>query len=184
MDPYEYFYLNLWGENMEESDEDDPDYKNDETWTAEDILKIQLAPPEEKQKIKAILMKTHVKKLSNFMVFFTLLKGFIATGVLFLPNGFYNGGWVFSTCVLIFSMILTLICINLLMNVAEKHPGSYSDLGRKSMGRCGKYLCDLTLALSQTGFVIGHIVFIFQNMSNIISSRFAVAPPHWMIGIF
>jgi solute carrier family 36 (proton-coupled amino acid transporter) len=121
MDPCEYYYLNLWGENMEESDEDDPNHQNDDTWTAEEILKIRLADPVEKQILKARLMKGHVKKLDNFMTFFTLLKGFIGTGVLFLPNGFYNGGWLFSTLILTLSMVISLICINMLMEVAEKH---------------------------------------------------------------
>jgi proton-coupled amino acid transporter len=183
MDPVEYYYLNLWGENMEESDEDDPDHKNDLTWTAEEILKIKLAEPREKQKIKSILMKGHVTKLSNTMTFFTLLKGFIGTGVLFLPNGFYNGGWLFSSIALTCSMLLTLSCITLLMSVAGKQSTSYSDLGRRSMGQIGKFLCDLTLALSQTGFVIGHIVFILQNSRSIVESRLGFTPPSYTIGI-
>lgn len=49
-------------------------------------------------------MKGHVQKLSDTMVFFTLLKGFIGTGILFLPNGFYNAGYGFAVGSLFMSM--------------------------------------------------------------------------------
>ena len=57
--------------------------------------------------LKAKLIKDHVKKLDNVMLFFTLLKGFIGLGLLFIPNGFYNGGWAFSILSLFMSMVVT-----------------------------------------------------------------------------
>jgi hypothetical protein len=36
-----------------------------------------------------------VKKLGTMATFFTLIKGFIATGCLYLPKSFVNGGWGF-----------------------------------------------------------------------------------------
>jgi amino acid permease len=50
-------------------------------------------------------------KLGTFRTLFTLLKGFIVIGFLLIPNGFYNGGIVFSICAISCSAFFTLICI-------------------------------------------------------------------------
>lgn len=92
----EYYYLHLWGENLHDSQSDSSDAALDDTWTADELAKLKLVADEEKELLKAKLEISHVKKLSDLATFFTLVKGFVATGVLFLPNGFYNGGWFFS----------------------------------------------------------------------------------------
>jgi membrane protein insertase Oxa1/YidC/SpoIIIJ len=42
--------------------------------------------------------------------YFTLIKGFVCTGIIYLPKSFINGGWGFSILVFIFSMLLTMTC--------------------------------------------------------------------------
>lgn len=72
----------------------------------------------------------------------------------------------------------------LLIVVSDKIKGSFSDLGMKALGPTGKYLCDLTLATSQAGFVTAASVFVFQNLANILSYRLGVKIEHWWIGVF
>lgn len=36
-----------------------------------------------------------IAKLGPFMSYITLIKGFIGSGVLYLPNSYYNGGYGF-----------------------------------------------------------------------------------------
>ena len=58
--PDTYWYLNIWGENMDESDSGDPLYVNDNTWSQNDLKQLKRADPKEKQRIKGILMQSHV----------------------------------------------------------------------------------------------------------------------------
>lgn len=82
-------------------------------------------------------------------VFFTLLKGFVGTGILFLPKGFKNGGWLFSSAAIFLSYcITTYCCMKLLAARKVSGGGSYSELGMKSMGIWGKRAVDVSLALS------------------------------------
>ena len=46
-----------------------------------------------------------------------VLKGFICTAILFLPQEFKTGGWVFMTCMLVASCALTVYCAMLLLEV-------------------------------------------------------------------
>lgn len=48
MNPSEYFYLHLWGENLVESDSTNENLIEDDTWSPEELLKLKLAEPEEK----------------------------------------------------------------------------------------------------------------------------------------
>jgi proton-coupled amino acid transporter len=134
----EYYYLHLWGENLNDSQSDNTGEGLDDTWAPDEILRYKLADESEKEMLKRKLQIGHVKKLSDMATFFTLVKGFVSTGVLFLPNGFYNGGWLFSILCMIFSMLLTLVCLLMLIIANEKVGGSYSDMGSKSLGVFGK----------------------------------------------
>lgn len=56
-----------------------------------------------------------VKKLGAIQTCFTIFKGFVATGVLYVPADFKNGGYVFTPITLIGSLIVTLYCAKLLL---------------------------------------------------------------------
>ena len=104
--------------------------------------------------------KAEVKKLGWWGCFFTLFKGFVATGILYIPGDFYNGGYVFSFIALLLAAILTFYCAHLLLEVNAKIGGSYSEIGQKTYGKCGKIMVDVTLIGSQVGFVCAYIYFI------------------------
>jgi hypothetical protein len=40
MDPQVYYYLNLWGQNLEDSDDEEDDYIKNEFLPAEDMMKL------------------------------------------------------------------------------------------------------------------------------------------------
>ena len=48
MDPSEYFYLHLWGENLADTNSTDENLLDDDTWTPDEILKLKQALPNEK----------------------------------------------------------------------------------------------------------------------------------------
>jgi amino acid permease len=83
------------------------------------------------------------------ITFFTLIKGFIGTGILFLPKGFKNGGYIFSSGAIFLSLFLTAICTMKLLQARKKNNGgSFTELGIKSMGKWGKIAVDVSLASS------------------------------------
>ena len=118
-------------------------------------------------------VSTSLKKLVRLVqTFFTLLKGFVATGVLFLPKGWRNGGWLFSSLALVASCILTIITSLKLLEIRQKYKLSYSEIGRKAYGLPGKVAVDFFLAFTQTIFVCAYITFIVDSVNNIISKTF------------
>lgn len=58
-----------------------------------------------------------IEKLGPMATIFTLFKGIVASGILYLPTSFVNGGSLFSAVALIFSLVFTLYCIKLLLEV-------------------------------------------------------------------
>ena len=56
-----------------------------------------------------------VKKLGPLATCFTIFKGFVATGILYVPKDFKNGGYIFTPITLIGSLIVTLYCAKLLL---------------------------------------------------------------------
>jgi proton-coupled amino acid transporter len=140
----------------------------------------------EKERIMSKIEVDDVGKVGSFKAFMMLFKGFVGTAILFLPNGFYNGGWLFSTLVLTFSGFLTGICITKLIDTRKAAGGgSYSQLGVKAYGARGKILVDISVACSQVlfqinlqiGFVIAYVVFVSQNLQYIVGNIFNLKEP-------
>eukprot|EP00735_Rhodelphis_limneticus_P013630 TRINITY_DN757_c0_g1::TRINITY_DN757_c0_g1_i1::g.18408::m.18408 TRINITY_DN757_c0_g1::TRINITY_DN757_c0_g1_i1::g.18408 ORF type:complete len:552 (-),score=44.82,sp/Q10074/AVT3_SCHPO/33.85/2e-66,Aa_trans/PF01490.13/1.1e-78,Trp_Tyr_perm/PF03222.8/9e-06,MIP/PF00230.15/3.2e+03,MIP/PF00230.15/0.042,DUF485/PF04341.7/4.5e+03,DUF485/PF04341.7/1.3,DUF485/PF04341.7/2.8e+02 TRINITY_DN757_c0_g1_i1:101-1690(-) len=103
-------------------------------------------------------------------VVLSLIKSFIGTGILFLPRAFYNGGLLFSCVSLILVAILSLYSMRLLLQIHEKHGGSFSDLGYKSFGKPGKVAVDMSLVLSQCAFCCAYLIFIPRHLVQVVSS--------------
>lgn len=66
--------------------------------------------PNTKKKTLVEIESKQVKKLGDFATFFSLLKGMVCTGVMYLPRNIYNGGWAFSLFSLVLAYALTLFC--------------------------------------------------------------------------
>jgi proton-coupled amino acid transporter len=77
-----------------------------------------------------------------------LIKGFVGTGIIYLPRAYYNGGYVFSTLCLFFSYLLTLICGRKLLMANKKIGGTFSEMGYKTYGTKGKIAADISIVLS------------------------------------
>lgn len=88
------------------------------------------------------------KKNGSIKTVFTIFKSFIGTGILFLPAFFKDGGWLFGSVVLIFSVIISYYCMDLLIRVKLEHGGTFMEIGEKAWGKFGKITADISLALS------------------------------------
>lgn len=107
----------------------------------------------------------NVKKLGPIATCFTIFKGFVATGILYVPKDFYNGGYIFSPVTLIASLIVTLYCAKLLLTVNDRvGGGSFPEMGFKAYGKPGKIFVEIVLVASQFGFCTAYVYFIASQI--------------------
>lgn len=97
--------------------------------------------------------------------FFLLLKSFIGTGVLFLPNAFSNGGLLFSISMLSFFGLYSFWCYFILVR-AKRITGvaSFGDIGLKLYGPWMKFIILFSLVLTQLGFSGAYVIFTAENL--------------------
>lgn len=97
--------------------------------------------------------------------FFTLLKAFVGTGIMFLPKAFRNGGILFSSITLIMVSIITSLCFRLLLQCRARYGGGgYGELGESIFGSKFRSLVLGSITLSQIGFVCAGIIFTAENL--------------------
>ena len=83
------------------------------------------------------------------MTFFTLLKGFVGTAVLYLPREIYLGGWGTTIICLGLSMVLSYYCSLLLLeSQKQSRARSFSEIGKAAYGKFGKNLVGIFLILT------------------------------------
>ena len=138
--------------------------------------------PMTRKRLKSQHELEKIGKIGPVKTFFTLFKGFVATGILFLPKGFKNGGWLFSTICLSLSSIFTIIASRKLLAVYQKYRVSYPEIGFKAYGRPGKILVDFFLAFTQIIFVCAYITFIVSSINNILKAFDKKPINNWILG--
>ena len=91
--------------------------------------------PMTKRKVREEKYTKKVKKLGFVSTYFTLFKGFVATGCLYLPRIFVNGGWGWQIIMLIVCGLFTMYCATLLLETGKKLKStSFSEIGEKTYG--------------------------------------------------
>jgi proton-coupled amino acid transporter len=97
--------------------------------------------------------------------FFTLLKAFIGTGIMFLPKAFNNGGILFSSMTLLVVSAVTTVAFHLLLECRQIHQkNGYGELGEAIGGPRLRTLILASVTISQLGFVCAGTVFVAQNL--------------------
>lgn len=99
-----------------------------------------------------------------------LLKGFVGTGVLFLPKAYLNGGMLFSNVVLLIVAAISYFCFILLVQTHDKIGGSFGDMGGQLYGNYMRVVILVSVALSQMGFVSAYIVFTAENLQAFVAA--------------
>ncbi|KJZ77583.1 hypothetical protein HIM_03307 [Hirsutella minnesotensis 3608] len=102
---------------------------------------------------------------STVKTFFTLLKAFIGTGIMFLPKAFSNGGILFSSMVLVVISLINCLCFRLLLDCRQKYGGGYGELGAAIVGPRFRSIILASIALSQLGFVCAGLIFTAENLA-------------------
>lgn len=152
-------YGNFAGEDLEESDDETAIEDDDE---------------EEQGERRPLLGRRQSSKrlrqqgdASNMKSFFTLLKAFVGTGIMFLPKAFKNGGMLFSAITLVVVSAVTMICFELLLSCRKQYGGGgYGDLGQLIVGKRLRQLILISITLSQFGFVCAGLIFTAENLAS------------------
>jgi len=78
------------------------------------------------------------------------IKVHLVSGFLFLPKGFYGGGWLFSFGSLAVIILVTLYCDISISQCSDKlRTYSLAKIGYKALGKTGKYLVEIIIAITQ-----------------------------------
>ena len=114
-----------------------------------------------KRRIAKEETQKEVKKLGPLATCFTIFKGFVATGVLYVPKDFKNGGYIFAPVTLIISAMITTYCAKLLLETNERlKGGSFPEMAFKAYGKPGKIFVEIVLVASQFGFCTAYVYFV------------------------
>lgn len=112
--------------------------------------------------------KSSLGDASDLKTFFTLLKAFIGTGIVFLPKAFRNGGLLFSPIALLTVSIMTSFSFHLLLECRRRYGGGYGDIG-ESIGGCHlRTLIRVSVVTTQLGFVCAAIAFTAENVRSFV----------------
>lgn len=143
-------YGHFAGEELDEDEEEGQEQESNENVDEESLL---------------LNEERHTHKASSFKATLLLLKAFVGTGVLFLPKGFSNGGWLFASIALLLISLLSYWCFMLLINVRTTvNLSSYGDIGGKLYGDKMRLSILFSIVISQIGFAAAYIVFTATNL--------------------
>ncbi|KAI1815118.1 transmembrane amino acid transporter [Poronia punctata] len=107
---------------------------------------------------------------STGKTFFTLLKAFVGTGIMFLPKAFDNGGMLFSSITMVVVSAVTMLAFHLLLACKARHGGGYGEIGEAISGPRMRALILGSITLSQIGFVCSGIVFVAENLTSFLEA--------------
>lgn len=139
-------YGTYGGDVCPSDDEEEGDDLEEEQGEGAPLLRAKSQTPSQMAQVHG----TSAKK-----AFFMLLKAFVGTGVLFLPQAFRNGGMGFSIGMLIILGYLNLYCMNLLVESSTVMGGlSFGDLAGQLFGKNFKQLVLGSIAVSQVHYSI------------------------------
>ncbi|PYH89595.1 amino acid transporter, amino acid transport and metabolism [Aspergillus ellipticus CBS 707.79] len=153
------FYGNFAGEDLEDTEEESA------------IVEIEEEEEETRPSERTALLRRRRSSrggrpgdASNVKTFFTLLKAFVGTGIIFLPKAFRNGGILFSSITLVAVALISTLCFHLLLVCRRHYGGGYGDIGERIAGPRLRSLILFSIVISQLGFVCACIIFTAENI--------------------
>jgi len=154
-------YGGFAGEDLYESD--------DEAVTEDDEIDDQRPSTAERRPLLGTRKSTRGARSATagtWQTFFTTLKAFIGTGIMFLPQAFHNGGILFSSMTMLVVSAISMVAFHLLLQCKKHHGGGYGEIGLAIAGPRMRGLILGSITLSQLGFVCAGIVFVAENLES------------------
>ncbi|KAK7987270.1 transmembrane amino acid transporter [Apiospora saccharicola] len=160
-------YGSFAGEDLEDSDDEAVSFEDDEEASPGAARATETRPLLGRRK-STRAPKTATSGMTK--TFFTLLKAFIGTGIMFLPKAFSNGGILFSSITMILVAAISMWSFHLLLACKAKYSGGYGELGHSIAGTRMRGLILGSITLSQLGFVCAGIVFVAENILSFLAA--------------
>ncbi|CAO2655927.1 Nn.00g047300.m01.CDS01 [Neocucurbitaria sp. VM-36] len=158
-------YGQFAGEDLDETDDDDVLEDEDEEEEEANERRPLLGRRQSSKRLRA------QGDASQMKTFFTLLKAFIGTGIMFLPKAFKNGGMLFSSIAMISVSAITALCFEILLSCRKRYGGGgYGDLGQIVVGPKFRALILVSITLSQIGFVCAGLIFTADNLASFLDA--------------
>eukprot|EP01101_Sappina_pedata_P006550 TRINITY_DN326_c0_g2_i3.p1 TRINITY_DN326_c0_g2~~TRINITY_DN326_c0_g2_i3.p1 ORF type:complete len:397 (-),score=105.23 TRINITY_DN326_c0_g2_i3:298-1488(-) len=103
--------------------------------------------------------------------FLILIKSFLGSGILFLPNAFATGGLAFSLFFLALMAWMSYEGIRLLVECRFTIEGSttYAEIGEKAYGKPLSYAIQISIVISQCGLCCAYFIFLAQNLQQVLN---------------
>ncbi|XWW92431.1 hypothetical protein V2A60_000354 [Cordyceps javanica] len=161
-------YGSFAGEDLDDTDDDEDESAIEDD--DDDGAPTEASPLIAARRRPSLGRKKSVRRLaregdaSTLKTFFTLLKAFIGTGIMFLPKAFRNGGMVFSSMTLVAVSLITSVCFKLLLDCRARYGGGYGELGAAIVGPRFRSMILFSITLSQLGFVCSGLIFTAENL--------------------
>jgi len=101
---------------------------------------------------------------SNLSTVLVILKSTVGGTLIIIPGAFSRTGILLAPLELIFIGGVEIYCMVLLVRcVRALGGGTYGDIARRAIGPIGSWAVDLSILLSQTGFVCSEILYVALN---------------------
>lgn len=165
-------YGSFAGEDLADSDTEEA-IEDDEEEEEQQQTSGQQQDAGERRPLLGRRKTTRTKKRggsSTAQTFFTLLKAFVGTGIMFLPKAFLNGGILFSSLTMLFVAIISMWAFHLLLGCRVAVGGSYGDIGNAILGPKMRTVILTSVTLSQIGFVCTGLVFVADNWGSFLTA--------------
>ncbi|CAJ1459480.1 unnamed protein product [Effrenium voratum] len=127
-------------------------------------LRRYFEPQDEEVTSDSIISTT--RGASNLSTVLVILKSTIGGTLVIIPGAFATTGLLLAPLILLFVGGVEIYCMVLLVQcVRSLGGGSYGEIARQSMGAVGMWAVDLSILLSQTGFVCAEMLYVAKNCS-------------------
>ncbi|KAK3489950.1 transmembrane amino acid transporter protein-domain-containing protein [Neurospora crassa] len=161
-------YGSFAGEDLADSDEEAVEEEEEEEEEEARIGETTALLRHRRPSIRVPKARPHTAGTTK--TFFTLIKAFVGTGIMFLPKAFANGGLLFSSLAMVIVSAVTMIAFHLLLQCTHHHGGGYGEIGAAIAGERMRTLILASITISQLGFVCAGIVFVAENLTSFLTA--------------
>lgn len=109
---------------------------------------------------------THRRQSSDVATVLVILKSFVGGTLLVMPAQFFKAGLLSGGILFWFVGLLELWCMLKLLETHQDKGGTFSELAGKALGRAGAVAVDVSIVLSQLGFISAEMIYVARNGSS------------------
>lgn len=107
--------------------------------------------------------------MNTTQTFFTIVKGYCESNLLFVPRAFVNGGYIFANVQLVVTSSLMALCAVKLVHIAQEHKiYNYNEIVRRAFGPFGALMLDILLVLSCFCFTVAELIFCAGTLKSLV----------------